>query len=98
MLGMMDIIFNFGINDEVVKGLVEFINNERFVYDLYRRFIQMFFDVVMGIEKNKFEKIFDEVKEKYGVKYDIDLIVEYLKEVVVRYKEFYKVEKGEDFL
>lgn len=94
----MDIIFNFGINDEVVKGLVEFINNERFVYDLYRRFIQMFFDVVMGIEKNKFEKIFDEVKEKYGVKYDIDLIVEYLKEVVVRYKEFYKVEKGEDFL
>ncbi|ADQ40896.1 pyruvate, phosphate dikinase [Caldicellulosiruptor acetigenus I77R1B] len=97
MPGMMDTILNLGINDEVVKGLAELTNNERFAYDSYRRFIQMFSDVVMGIEKNKFEKILDEVKEKYGAKYDTDLTAEHLKEVVVRYKELYKAEKGEDF-
>uniref|UniRef100_A0A7C5V0A3 Pyruvate, phosphate dikinase n=1 Tax=Caldicellulosiruptor owensensis TaxID=55205 RepID=A0A7C5V0A3_9FIRM len=97
MPGMMDTILNLGINDEVVKGLAELTNNERFAYDSYRRFIQMFSDVVMGIEKNKFEKILDEVKEKYGAKYDTDLTAEHLKEVVVKYKELYKAEKGEDF-
>ena len=97
MPGMMDTILNLGINDEVVEGLAKLTNNERFAYDSYRRFIQMFSDVVMGIEKNKFEKILDEVKEKYGAKYDTDLTAEHLKEVVVRYKELYKAEKGEDF-
>jgi len=97
MPGMMDTILNLGINDEVVEGLAKLTNNERFAYDSYRRFIQMFSDVVMGIEKGKFEKILDEVKEKYGAKYDTDLNAEHLKEVVVKYKELYKAEKGEDF-
>ncbi|WP_271629749.1 pyruvate, phosphate dikinase [Caldicellulosiruptor sp. DIB 104C] len=97
MPGMMDTILNLGINDEVVEGLAKLTNNERFAYDSYRRFIQMFSDVVMGIEKGKFEKILDEVKEKYGAKYDTDLTAEHLKEVVVKYKELYKAEKGEDF-
>ncbi|AZT90299.1 pyruvate, phosphate dikinase [Caldicellulosiruptor changbaiensis] len=97
MPGMMDTILNLGINDEVVEGLAKLTNNERFAYDSYRRFIQMFSDVVMGIEKGKFEKILDEVKEKYGAKYDTDLTAEHLKEVVVKYKELYKTEKGEDF-
>ncbi|ADQ04745.1 pyruvate, phosphate dikinase [Caldicellulosiruptor owensensis OL] len=97
MPGMMDTILNLGINDQVVEGLAKLTNNERFAYDSYRRFIQMFSDVVMGIEKNKFEKILDEVKEKYGAKYDTDLTAEHLKEVVVKYKELYKAEKGEDF-
>ncbi|WAM34889.1 pyruvate, phosphate dikinase [Caldicellulosiruptor morganii] len=97
MPGMMDTILNLGINDQVVEGLAKLTNNERFAYDSYRRFIQMFSDVVMGIEKNKFEKILDEIKEKYGAKYDTDLTAEHLKEVVARYKELYKAEKGEDF-
>lgn len=97
MPGMMDTILNLGINDQVVEGLSKLTNNERFAYDSYRRFIQMFSDVVMGIEKAKFEKILDEVKEKHGAKYDTDLTAEHLKEVVVKYKELYKAEKGEDF-
>ncbi|MEZ0535938.1 pyruvate, phosphate dikinase [Caldicellulosiruptoraceae bacterium PP1] len=97
MPGMMDTILNLGMNDKVVVGLAELTNNERFAYDSYRRFIQMFSDVVMGIEKAKFEKILDEVKEKYGAKYDTDLTAENLKEVVAKYKELYKEEKGTEF-
>ena len=100
MPGMMDTILNLGLNDDVVAGLIaanpspEF---ERFVYDSYRRFIQMFSDVVMEISKKRFEVIIDELKEKKGVKNDIDLDAEDMKQLVVLFKNYYKKEKGEDF-
>jgi pyruvate,orthophosphate dikinase len=97
MPGMMDTILNLGLNDIVVQGLVRLTNNERFAYDSYRRFIQMFSDVVMEVEKPKFEKILDEVKKENGAKYDTDLTADNLKEVVKKYKELYKKEKGSDF-
>ncbi len=97
MPGMMDTILNLGLNDIVVEGLAKLTNNERFAYDSYRRFIQMFSDVVMEIEKPKFEKILDEVKEENNAKVDTDLTAENLKEVVKRYKVLYKQEKGTEF-
>ncbi|MGI6778115.1 MAG: pyruvate, phosphate dikinase [Acetivibrionales bacterium] len=97
MPGMMDTILNLGLNDTVVEGLAKLTQNERFAYDSYRRFIQMFSDVVMGIEKTRFEKILDGVKEEKGVKLDTELDSNDLKEVVKRYKELYKKEKGSDF-
>ncbi|HPT78849.1 MAG TPA: pyruvate, phosphate dikinase [Candidatus Atribacteria bacterium] len=97
MPGMMDTILNLGLNDETVKGLAKLTNNERFAYDSYRRFIQMFSDVVMEIDKAKFEAILDAVKEENNVKLDTELTAENLKEVVSRYKELYKQEKGEEF-
>ena len=100
MPGMMDTILNLGINDEVAAGLIAGNPDpkfERFVYDSYRRFIQMFSDVVMEIPKKTFEVIIDEVKEKKGVKNDIDLDVNDMKELVVRFKAYYKEQKGEDF-
>jgi len=97
MPGMMDTILNLGLNDTVVDGLAKLTNNERFAYDSYRRFIQMFSDVVMEVEKSKFEKILDEVKEKSGAKTDADLTADNLKEVVKKYKELFKEEKGFDF-
>lgn len=97
MPGMMDTILNLGLNDEVVAGLAKLTSNERFAYDSYRRFIQMFSDVVMGVEKPKFEKIFEEVKEHKGVVNDTELTAEDLKEVVRRYKELFRNEKGFDF-
>ncbi len=69
------------LNDEVVEAMAKLTNNERFAYDSYRRFIQMFSDVVMEIEKTKFEKILDEIKEEKGVKFDTDLTADDLKEV-----------------
>ncbi|MCX7950932.1 MAG: pyruvate, phosphate dikinase [Clostridiales bacterium] len=97
MPGMMDTILNLGLNDETVEGLAKLTNNERFAYDSYRRFIQMFSDVVMQIDKGLFEDILDEVKEENNAKFDTDLTAENLKEVVKRYKELYRREKGEDF-
>ncbi|MGA1847416.1 pyruvate, phosphate dikinase [Deferribacter abyssi] len=97
MPGMMDTILNLGLNDETVKGLAKISNNERFAYDSYRRFIQMFCDVVLGIEHNKFERVLDEVKENYGAKYDTDLNAENLKEVVERYKKLVEEELGKSF-
>jgi len=97
MPGMMDTILNLGLNDVVVEGLARLTNNERFAYDSYRRFIQMFSDVVMGIEKPKFEKILEKVKEEKGVEYDTELDANDLKEIVRRYKELYRKEKGSDF-
>ncbi|MDP4091852.1 MAG: pyruvate, phosphate dikinase [Bacillota bacterium] len=97
MPGMMDTILNLGLNDTVVEGLAKLTNNLRFAYDSYRRFIQMFSDVVMEVEKPKFEKILDAVKEENGAKFDTDLTAENLKEVVKRYKEMYKKEKGAEF-
>mgnify|MGYP001187747204 FL=1 len=97
MPGMMDTILNLGLNDIVVEGLAKLTQNPRFAYDSYRRFIQMFSDVVMGIEKDKFENILDDVKHKNNAKNDTDLTAENLKEVIRRYKELFKQEKGYDF-
>ncbi len=97
MPGMMDTILNLGLNDVVVEGLAKLTNNPRFAYDSYRRFIQMFSDVVMEISKKRFEVIIDELKEKKGVKLDVELNVEDMKELVRLFKDFYKKEKGEDF-
>jgi len=97
MPGMMDTILNLGLNDDAVQGLARLTNNERFAYDSYRRFIQMFSDVVMGIDKNKFEQILDDVKQENGVTQDVELTAENLKVVVERYKELYKQELGQEF-
>ena len=97
MPGMMDTILNLGLNDVVVEGLAKFTNNPRFAYDSYRRFIQMFSDVVMELSKKRFEEIIDEVKAEKGVKHDIELDTDDMKRLVVLFKEFYKAEKGEEF-
>ena len=97
MPGMMDTILNLGLNDVAVEGLAKKTNNKRFAYDAYRRFIAMFSDVVMEIEKSKFEAVLDEYKEKKGVQYDKDLDAEDLVGVVARFKEIYKAEKGVEF-
>lgn len=97
MPGMMDTILNLGLNDVSVQGLAKLTNNERFAYDSYRRFIQMFSDVVMEVEKKKFEHILEEVKHENNAKHDTDLSAENLKEVVKRYKKLYLEEKGSEF-
>ena len=97
MPGMMDTILNLGLNDESVEAMAKLTNNPRFAYDSYRRFIQMFADVVMGVEKRLFEDLLDEVKEEKAYKIDTDLTAEDLKDLVVKFKALYKKEKGEDF-
>ena len=98
VLGMMDTILNLGLNDEVVLGFAKKTNNERFAYDSYRRFIQMFSDVVMEVPKSFFEKEIDKIKEENGIKYDVELTVDNLKELVNRFKAIYKENmNGEDF-
>ena len=97
MPGMMDTVLNLGLNDTVAEGFAKITNNERFVYDSYRRFIQMFSDVVMGFPKSSFERKFDAIKEEKGVEFDTDLTADDLKEVVAIYKEEYKKHAGVDF-
>ncbi len=97
MPGMMDTILNLGLNDEVVVGLANLTGNERFAYDSYRRFIQMFSDVVMEVPKHLFENQIDQMKEEKGVKLDTELDAEDMKKLVAQFKELYKKEKGEDF-
>ena len=97
MPGMMDTILNLGLNDEVVEGLATLTNNERFAYDSYRRFIQMFSDVVMQQDKSKYERILDNIKEKKGVKFDKDLTADDLKEIVKLFKKLYKESQKTDF-
>ena len=97
MPGMMDTILNLGLNDIAVEGVANKTQNPRFAYDSYRRFIQMFSDVVMGVEKAKFEAILDAAKEAKGVKQDTELDAEDLKAVVANYKELYKKELGAEF-
>ncbi|MFH1830083.1 MAG: pyruvate, phosphate dikinase [Pseudomonadota bacterium] len=97
MPGMMDTVLNLGLNQETIKGLLEKTGNERFVYDSYRRFIQMYSDVVMGAESEHFEKIIDEIKEAKGVKLDTQLTAEDLKELCKRFKELVKKDLGHDF-
>ena len=97
MPGMMDTILNLGLNDVAVKGLAKLTENERFAYDSYRRFIQMFSDVVMEIPKSKFERVLDTIKEEKNAKFDTDLNAQDMKEVTERFKAIYKEEKGEEF-
>ena len=97
MPGMMDTILNLGLNDEVVEGLAALTNNPRFAYDSYRRFIQMFSDVVMMQDKSKYERILDNIKEKKNVQYDKDLTADDLKEIVKLFKDLYKKGLKKDF-
>ena len=98
MPGMMDTILNLGLNDEAVEGFAAKTGNPRFAYDSYRRFIQMYSDVVMEVNKSFFEKIIDELKEEKGIKYDTEMTVEDLKELVKRFKAVYSEHmNGEEF-
>lgn len=97
MPGMMDTILNLGLTDIAVEGFAKKTGNPRFAYDSYRRFIQMFSDVVMEIPKSLFERVLDEIKEEKGIKIDTDMSADDLKEVIERYKEIYVKEKGTAF-
>ncbi len=97
MPGMMDTILNLGLNDVSVKGLAAKTGNPRFAYDCYRRFIQMFSDVVMGTPKSEFEKIIDKVKEEKGVKSDTELTAEDLQQLIALFKEVYFKDQGAEF-
>lgn len=94
MPGMMDTVLNLGLNDDVVKGLAELTGNEWFAYDAYRRFLQMFGKIVLGINEKLFSERFEEIKGKYGVKHDVELPIEGVKEAVEVFKEVIKREKG----
>ncbi len=97
MPGMMDTILNLGLNDETVESLAKLTENDRFAYDSYRRFIQMFGDVVLEIPKSEFDFIFDGQKEKVGAAFDVDLTTDDLKEIIVGYKALVKKAVGRDF-
>ncbi|MFQ8703317.1 MAG: pyruvate, phosphate dikinase [Eisenbergiella sp.] len=97
MPGMMDTILNLGLTDISVEGFAKRTGNPRFAYDSYRRFIQMFSDVVMEIPKAFFERVLDEIKEGKGVHFDTELTADDLKEVIVRFKKIYRDRMGEDF-
>ncbi|NPV52064.1 MAG: pyruvate, phosphate dikinase [Firmicutes bacterium] len=97
MPGMMDTILNLGLNDETVKGLIKRTGNERFAYDAYRRFVQMFGNVVLGVSHDDFEEILDEKKKELGVKLDTELDAAALKDIVGKFKAMIKEKKGIDF-
>ena len=97
MPGMMDTILNLGLNDEAVEGLAKKTNNARFAYDCYRRFVQMFADVVMMVPKSLFEVEIDKMKEAKGVKNDVDLTADDLKELVGTFKKIYEENEGRPF-
>ena len=97
MPGMMDTILNLGLNDVAVEGFAKKTGNPRFAYDSYRRFIQMFSDVVMEVPKSLFERVLDEIKAAKQVKFDMELTAEDLQEVITRFKAIYKDKMGEDF-
>ncbi len=97
MPGMMDTVLNLGLNDVSVEGLAAATDNKRFAYDSYRRFIMMFADVVIGVNKSKFERRLDEIKEAKGAKYDTDLNADDLKEVIAAFKQIYFDDQGKEF-
>ncbi|WP_395080763.1 pyruvate, phosphate dikinase [Gracilimonas sp.] len=97
MPGMMDTILNLGLNDEVAEAIIKKTNNERFAYDSYRRFIDMFGDVVMGVSHELFEEAIESMKEEVGVSKDIELSADHLKELTDRYKAIYRKETGHMF-
>jgi len=97
MPGMMDTILNLGLNDVTVEGLAKLTNNSRFAYDSYRRFIQMFSDVVLKVPREEFEKVLEKYKKMEGVRYDAELSVDALKKIVEEFKEIVKKYTGRDF-
>jgi len=97
MPGMMDTVLNLGLNDTTLRGLIAQTGDERFGYDAYRRFVMMFSDIVLGLERRKFDRIFDDAKAQAGVKEDWQLPPAALKEVVAKFKALVKAETGEDF-
>ena len=97
MPGMMDTILNLGLNEDVVNTIAAKSNNPRWAWDCYRRFIQMFSDVVMEVGKKYFEKLIDEMKAKKGIEYDVDLTADDLKELAYQFKAEYKKQLGKDF-
>ena len=97
MPGMMDTILNLGLNEDVVNTIATKSGNPRWAWDCYRRFIQMFSDVVMEVGKKYFEKLIDEMKEKKGIEYDVDLTADDLKELAYQFKAEYKKQLGKDF-
>lgn len=97
MPGMMDTVLNLGLNDETVKGLAAATDNERFALDCYRRFIQMFSDIVLHVDIHKFEDVLEKYKKKYRVQYDHQLQPEHLKEIIREYKDIVKQETKQDF-
>ncbi len=97
MPGMMDTVLNLGLNEETLQGMAALTGNERFAYDAYRRFIQMFGKIVLGIDPEKFEHSFNSFKKKAGAQLDTDLGVETLKEICASFKEIVKEETGEEF-
>ncbi|MHC4528493.1 MAG: PEP/pyruvate-binding domain-containing protein, partial [Planctomycetota bacterium] len=97
MPGMMDTVLNLGLNDQVIEGIIKKTGNARFAYDIYRRFIDMFGDVVMGCDHEHFEHVIDAAKKKANVKLDNELSAEQLEDVVAKYKSVYKKHVGELF-
>jgi pyruvate, orthophosphate dikinase len=97
MPGMMDTVLNIGLTDKVVEGMAELTGDERFAYDSYRRLVQMFGSVVMGIDDEPFEEVLTEAREKAGVKTDTELNAEQWKEVTAEFKKIFKAETGKDF-
>jgi pyruvate,orthophosphate dikinase len=97
MPGMMDTVLNLGLNETTIKALIEKTGNERFVYDAYRRLITMFGSIVMGIDRQKFERSIEEMKEKKGVRLDTELTADDLKNLVEEFKIIYRKGTGEDF-
>lgn len=97
MPGMMDTILNLGLNDEIVEGLAEETGDERFAYDSYRRLVQMFGKIVLGVEDRKFDEIVEEHKRKLGVKQDIEIPAEEWKKIIEEFKELIRRETGRDF-
>ncbi len=97
MPGMMDTVLNLGLNDVTIQGIVKKTDNERFAYDSYRRFMQMFGNVVLGVEHDKFEQLLEEIKKELKVKLDTEINTEGLKKLVEKYKDLVKKETGKDF-
>ena len=97
MPGMMDTVLNLGLNDQVAEGFAKATNNPRFIYDSYRRFIQMFADVVKGYPKSSFDRLLDEIKVEKGVSLDTELTAEDMYEVTMKFKDAYKELSGTDF-
>ena len=97
MPGMMDTVLNLGLNDEVAAEFSKVTGNPRFVYDSYRRLIQMFADVVKGYSKSSFERVLDQIKEEKGVQFDTDLTAHDMIEITKKFKEIYKNLAGEEF-
>ncbi|RLE69093.1 MAG: pyruvate, phosphate dikinase, partial [Thermoprotei archaeon] len=97
MPGMMDTILNLGLNDETVQGLIRRTNNPRFAYDAYRRFVQMFGNVVLGVPHSKFEELIEAKKRERGVQLDIELDADDWRDLVAKFKKLIKEETGQDF-